>query len=217
MSTHKEVITTLILIWIEKNTNKWIPKSIIKVIVMHHGYYNTNFKSDILSTLKHKLTLMEIIYKQLNEYPTLKRIFSGKQDGFKTKKWHNICDKISPTITILKDDGDYIFGGYTTAEWTQKNENWGYKTDKKAFLFNIHPHNKIYIQKHGNNGCNAICCSDSSKYIIRFGNGDLMISGENSYIVINTTVSSKYIFNFGEMSKDDISFSIKNIETFKVT
>jgi hypothetical protein len=81
------------------------------------GYYSLN-ASKILS-IKQEYTndLM-----RLCEFPSdankWSLLYRGSMDGFRAKDFHLKCDNESSTLTIIKVNGsDFIFGGYTEAEW----------------------------------------------------------------------------------------------------
>jgi hypothetical protein len=45
------------------------------------------------------------------------RIYDATTDGWKAEDFHRCCDKKGPTLTIVETTKDFIFGGFTTAEW----------------------------------------------------------------------------------------------------
>ncbi|XP_044181235.1 uncharacterized protein LOC114975468 [Acropora millepora] len=95
--------------------------------------------------------------------------------GWAAKTFHSLCDKKGPTVTIVKDTNNNIFGGYTSISWQSLNQD---VNDSKAFLFSLkNPTNNSskLLQRH----------SSGSRYSVRhytgwcplFGNGDLYIHG----------------------------------------
>jgi hypothetical protein len=45
------------------------------------------------------------------------RIYDAATDGWGAKDFHRCCDKRGWTLTIVETTKDFIFGGFTTAEW----------------------------------------------------------------------------------------------------
>eukprot|EP01084_Bolivina_argentea_P290587 499190_1 len=60
------------------------------------------------------------------------------------KEFHAKCDNKGTTITIIQNDINYVFGGYTTAPWSCVS---GYKHDENAFLFFIKCENETIKPK----------------------------------------------------------------------
>ena len=94
----QERIPILIRGYISNAVNIWIPDSIVDVIFMFHGIFDISFKSDILND-DDKADLMELICNQLNDDIILKRLYSGKNNGFLSKTFHELCDNKGPTIS----------------------------------------------------------------------------------------------------------------------
>ncbi|PKK66717.1 BTB-domain-containing protein [Rhizophagus irregularis] len=62
-------------------------------------------------------------------------LFRGSRDGFTAKKFHEICDYQSNTITIVKvKDSTEILGGYNPIEW---NSDCCYRATKDSFIFSF--------------------------------------------------------------------------------
>ena len=43
----------------------------------------------------------------------------ASQDGWAVSQFHSLCDGKGPTVTIIRVDNKYIFGGYTALSWMQ--------------------------------------------------------------------------------------------------
>lgn len=80
--------------------------------------------------------------------------YRASRDGFAAKDFHDKCDGISNTLTVIKTTKGYIFGGFTTKTW---QSNGGYVTDPNAFLFSlINKDSKPF----------KVLCSDGGKHAI---------------------------------------------------
>mmetsp|Transcript_84399 Transcript_84399/g.103432 ORF Transcript_84399/g.103432 Transcript_84399/m.103432 type:complete len:229 (-) Transcript_84399:6-692(-) len=145
---NKMRIEMLVYGFVKMNYESYIPRILLQVIVEFHGLYDISFESNILND--NKTILMELICNQLNNNKLkLSRLYSGKLDGFTTNMFHTKCDNQGPTICLIKNEYNTIFGGYTAAPWTNK---WKLTKDDTAFLYQLFPQQKVYIQKHPTNG-----------------------------------------------------------------
>jgi hypothetical protein len=61
-------------------------------------------------------------------------LYRGTRDGFTAKAFHEKCDGKANTVTIIKTDGNYVFGGYTSAKWHSDDK---YINDPNAFIFSL--------------------------------------------------------------------------------
>ena len=61
-------------------------------------------------------------------------LYKASRDGFSAKAFHDRCDGKENTVTIIRNNLDYIFGGFTTARWSSDSY---YKADPKAFIFSL--------------------------------------------------------------------------------
>ena len=61
-------------------------------------------------------------------------LYRATTHGFEASAFHAKCDGKENTITIIKTNGNYVFGGYTAAKWTSED---AYYKDSKAFIFSL--------------------------------------------------------------------------------
>ena len=61
-------------------------------------------------------------------------LYRATRDGFESKEFHSRCDGKTNTITIIKNNLDYVFGGYASVAWNSSNK---YIKDQNAFLFSL--------------------------------------------------------------------------------
>ncbi|XP_044181238.1 protein jagged-1-like [Acropora millepora] len=54
--------------------------------------------------------------------------------GWAASTFRSLCDNKGPTVTIVKDTNNNIFGGYTSVSWESSRRC---KNDSKAFLFSL--------------------------------------------------------------------------------
>ena len=72
--------------------------------------------------------------KKLAKGKSLKLIFRLTRDGSESGTFHDMCDHIKNTITLIMSEDGNIFGGYASVPWTSE---LGYKKDDKAYLFSL--------------------------------------------------------------------------------
>ncbi len=96
---------------------------------------------DLDSTILNESNRKNEFLKKLSEWCKFKKIeliFRGSRDGMTANNFHNKCDKQGETITLIKSDKGYIFGGYTSFPWSG---DYFYHSSPNSFLFtltNIH-------------------------------------------------------------------------------
>jgi hypothetical protein len=61
-------------------------------------------------------------------------LYRATRDGFTIQAFHSKCDGIGNTITIIKNNLNYVFGGYASSAW---NSSGSYIKDPNAFLFSL--------------------------------------------------------------------------------
>ena len=61
-------------------------------------------------------------------------LYRATRDGFSAEAFHSKCDGVANTITIIKNNFNYVFGGYASEPW---NSSGSYIYDRNAFLFSL--------------------------------------------------------------------------------
>jgi hypothetical protein len=61
-------------------------------------------------------------------------LYRATRDGFTSKAFHLKCDGKGNTITIIKNNLNYVFGGYASSAW---HSSGSYINDPNAFLFSF--------------------------------------------------------------------------------
>ena len=225
----KEVVGLIVSKYINTNYKSWIPRSISDIIVLFYGVYDTNFESNIIDN---KVELMEMLCKELkNQYIKLKRIYSGTLDGFAFNDFHDKCDNKGPTLTVVSNEHNAIFGGYTKISWNGKQEKC--VSDSTAFLYQLKPNITIFNIKDPT-GYRAVYHDDGSSgdqfdepVLLCFGpyGPDLWISED-----CNTNKDSRCrprYYNISDpalfvgrdqinINSDAIYFRVKDLEIFQV-
>ena len=71
-------------------------------------------------------------------------LYRATRDGFGAKDFHSKCDGKANTITIIKNNLNYVFGGYASEPWNSSFED---EIDSNAFLFSLRRDGKSYNDK----------------------------------------------------------------------
>ncbi|XP_065936886.1 interferon-induced protein 44-like [Magallana gigas] len=71
-------------------------------------------------------------------------LYKLSRDGVPPQRFHELCDNKGPTVTILYNTDNNVYGGYLSDSWgnTYVPDNWGstgsWCTDQRAFLFKLY-------------------------------------------------------------------------------
>ncbi|GBC45149.1 carbohydrate-binding module family 13 protein [Rhizophagus irregularis DAOM 181602=DAOM 197198] len=124
-------------------------KNSLQHCVPHIRFYNLtskefsdkkiNIDSNII-TIQHTELISKWIDRlensdEIKNTYNFKLLLRGTRDGFATKKFYEICDNQSRTVTIIKvKHSEEIFGGYNPIEW---KSDGSYATTKDSFIFSF--------------------------------------------------------------------------------
>ena len=61
-------------------------------------------------------------------------LFTASINGDGSNSFHEFCDGKGPTVTVVKGENGFIFGGYVTVPFSSDNKS---HYDDKAFLFSL--------------------------------------------------------------------------------
>ena len=146
-----------------------------------------------------------------------KLLYRTKDNGFKISEFYAQCKEHSPTLMIIKTTKNYVFGGYTKANWTCNND---WISDKSAFIFSlINKWNKPHFMEIKNSKYATWCGSSTLSF-----SEDIMISDSNTqYNYSSSYLGSNYKYNHdkgaeyhpNEFLAGSEEFQVKQIEVFK--
>jgi hypothetical protein len=148
-------------------------------------------------------------------------LYRGSDNGFAASNFHNRCDEIANTLTVILTTNGCIFGGFTPIAWDSKG---AYKPDstKESFLFQIKDSRDSAPRKFAlSNSSYAIYCNES--YGPTFGHGhDIHVSdccnqNANSYTRLGCGYMNDTELNEYEVFTGGRLFTVKEIEVFKIT
>ena len=174
---------------------------------------------------------MNFLFKELKQQKEnenlqsidLELVYRASDHGYRASKFHELCKNKGATITIIHNEFNHIFGGYTSKSWST-----GRVTDPNAFLFQIRPILKIYPFKEDKKkeGRNATWSLDNSYGPIFGGGTDMWISDNCNEGQANACCNSKdcsFKFDAKELSGAhthsaayECYFSIIDYEVFSI-
>ncbi len=148
-----------------------------------------------------------------NKKISYKLIFRATRDGTLSTNFHQKCDGIGPTISIIQTNKGYKFGGYAEKPWN-KSGGW-IIDDENAFVFSL-DHMKIY---------NAV--KGSYKYYFGESYGPSFYSfwprndmfATSGNYVLKKDEANKYFFGFNsdyELNGGENEFVSIELEVFQI-
>ena len=153
----------------------------------------------------------------------LELLYQASRDGCSAQAFHKKCDNKGPTLVVLYNTANCVFGGYTSANW---NTTSGYVNDPHAFLFKLY-YKGNYEPKifQTTKPAYAICCNGSygpifgaGHDLICFGTGPYPKSGQ--YYQVGAVTAFGDSFNMqgdgaATITGDNLQFT--EIEVYRVT
>lgn len=101
------------------------------------------YQSHIISTYKYLEFIIEKI-APLTTFEFFTKVYDSKVDGDSSNQFHKSCLGKSPTLFIVEDSNNSVFGGYSTKPWELLCEDQPCQTDDNAFIFSLTT-NTIYF------------------------------------------------------------------------
>ena len=167
-------------------------------------------KNEELNLISDRIKNTELLKNKKIKY---KLLYRGTRDGMNASSFHQKCNSIPQTVSIVQTTKGYKFGGYAEKTWENHNGIW--IKDDKSFVFSI-DHMKIYNHVQGTD---AILHNNdfgpSFKLCIYlyqdFSNNENHTNDKNSANQYFSGFNSDYELNDGEQY-----FSLAEIEVFQV-
>ena len=100
-------------------------------------------KNEELNLISDRIKNTELLKNKKIKY---KLLYRGTRDGMNPSSFHQKCNSIPQTVSIVQTTKGYKFGGYAEKTWENGNGSW--INDDKSFVFSI-DHMKIYNHVQG--------------------------------------------------------------------
>ena len=150
-----------------------------------------------------------------------KLLYRSSRDGSNTQTFHNKCDNIMGTLSIIKTTKGMRFGGYTEQYWSGGGSKGCSKKDAKNIcfcfsldLFKIYNFNDNYNSSIlcRNDYGPYFCSNETSIFYIYNNNGSL-----NGYTYYKTKHNSFGKFDYDyEINNGQSQFSVVELEVFQI-
>ena len=150
-----------------------------------------------------------------------KLLYRSSRDGSNTQTFHNKCDNIMGTLSIIKTTKGMRFGGYTEQYWNG-GSNGTYKKDDKniCFCFSL---DLFKIYNFNDNYNSSICCyydygpnfnsSNETCIFYIYNNNGSLIGG--TYYQTNNNSFGKFDYDY-EINNGQSQFSVVELEVFQI-
>ena len=116
-----------------------------------------------------------------------KLLYRATRDGFTSQAFHAKCDGMGNTITIIKSNFNYVFGGFVSPVWISSG-NW--TNDPNAFLFSLRRGEESYKAKFAVKDAGYAFYGVSSS-------GPTFGGGNDIYVCNNSNTETGSHTNFG--------------------
>jgi len=149
-------------------------------------------------------------------------LYRATRDGFGAKDFHEKCNGKGATLTVIRSEKGFIFGGFTSVSWT--SGKYTLVPDPQAFLFTlINPHSlpptKYSILTAESTA--IVCCAAVCPH---FGDDDLcLLSNSNENNTPENTSNINFPISFEDTTghgnrtfTEDCNFKTTEVEVYSV-
>ena len=155
----------------------------------------------------------ELLAKWIEESvrtPVLFRLlWRGSRDGFEPDHFHTLCNDQGPTLTIVQNVADRVFGGYTSCSWKSDDKHI---PDPTAFLYSLSTKVKYPVKDTSGSICGAILNGPAFRH--KDGSSDLLI--EKGKRGLSNSGGQTYGLPSDETLAGSYTFEVKEIEVYAV-
>ncbi|CAF0815814.1 unnamed protein product [Brachionus calyciflorus] len=144
---------------------------------------------------------------QFDRNSKFKLVYRATHDGFSAANFHQKCDNISSTLTIIQTTTGEVLGGFTEQTWAPSAS---YKNDPNAFVYNLKNNNRYKLKIK--NIKQAIYCH--TNYGPTFG------SRHDLFVCDNSNISNSSYCYMGKAydcydATEKLMFTTREIEVFQ--
>jgi len=122
---------------------------------------------------------------------SFKKIFKATENGFHYKRFYDKVDGKHPTLTIIKNNHNKIFGGYTNVPWKIPIDKSEFHLDElqESFIFSLNLKKKYNLKN------NSIAICHSVNYGPIFGLNDIEVVDNAHINKCITNIGTSYLFD----------------------
>lgn len=81
-----------------------------------------------------KIRLQRWLLSTQIEVESTQLLYKASRDGYLSSVFHNFCNNQGPTLTLIRNDQNRVFGGFTTVSWRSDSS---FSPDPYSFLFSL--------------------------------------------------------------------------------
>ena len=203
--------------WIRENYKETFLDDIVNII---YQFYLITIDSNILS-LDEQISLFNLLFDRIKQQKDIKSmntklLYRGSENRFSANKFHELCDNKGPTVSIIHNEHNHIFGGYVTKPFSRLEEK---VVDKTAFLWMIRP--KIKLIEFKKEDKQKIALWNEDDYGPKYGRGEDIWVGDRGRN--NGCYSCSFEFDAaalcGDKSNQSViyNFGVKDYEVFSIS
>ena len=144
---------------------------------------NNWLKDSLILNEAEMLSLIEITKSNKG-----KLLYRATRDGFTAKVFHSKCDGKANTITIIKNNFNYVFGGYASTAWKSLDS---YVSDDNAFVFSLRRNGESKTEKFTVKS-NTHALQMDPFYGPVFGGCDIVVENNSDVVVDRLTNFGSY-------------------------
>jgi hypothetical protein len=168
--------------------------------------------SQIVCSEEEKSNIKKFFAKPIKQ---TKLLYRASDHGFCIKKFHEKCDEVANTLTVVWTEFDRKIGGFTPLAWS--SQKCGYTTDrlKESFIFSLTYNNKFNLRRP------ECAIANHPNYGPTFGGGhDLQIcakanSSHSNYTKFNHSYRNKKYRQHDKLSLERFHGDSKEFRNFK--
>ena len=158
-----------------------------------------DFYTSLILSEDERLLLTEMT-KATNE----SLIYRATRDGFSSEAFHLKCDGIPNTVTIIKTNSNYVFGGFTAAIWSSDKT---LEADPCAFIFSL--------RRHGISNSQKFLISQTNSAIYRHLDYGPVFGVSDILIIDKSDINTGSCTFFGHSYELPLAYCRRNEETNK--
>eukprot|EP01083_Nonionella_stella_P170303 579275_1 len=119
----------LLVDWfIRTHIEMYVPMEIKSVIT---AFSHPHLDSNMLSTSE-QFALLQLLSESKVKHMDFELLYRASEHEFSALKFHELCDGMAPTVTIIETEFGNVFGGFTSVPWSSQTQ---WENDVDAFLF----------------------------------------------------------------------------------
>ncbi|XP_053379816.1 interferon-induced protein 44-like [Mercenaria mercenaria] len=155
---------------------------------------------------------------------TFTLLYAITRDGCNPKAFHEKCDLQGPTVTVLYNSSESVYGGYNPTSWNSKTA--GRVGCHDAFLFQLYFNGNLKSNKFTSKKARyGYAIGNNSNYGPTFGETDLRtftgtVTKSGSYFPLNVTSTFNEDYDMQGLSAEDVyndNWKVTELEVYKVT